>query len=317
MYPTVHRNFVFCCLLVPLAPVVIAKPISFGVPITLDQPHQNSTLGDSLPWGPADFQVNIGIELLPMRRDAAFMTAVGLLAQETREDFNGRLSQPRIIFRDPNINPRLAIVVAAPGSDQRVLRRHVFWGIARILNHMVTHDAFFGRSWHLTWRGQDVGTIVFVGEGTNELGIGHINNTLTPPTSQSLALQQTSNRTGISDTNSVTFEYKLWGNLLTMENIFMSTVGALIQLAAHPDHNFGHFVGTFPHYRCFQVWYSQQRPPLLSKRLLISSIVASVTYALDQHDWHELKVEVKNNGLIIARGGYADHPLLPGALTVS
>lgn len=308
MFLSGHTIFSLGYLLVSLAPLVAAKPISLDLPHTINQRGQNATLGASVPWGPDDFQVFAVHQTTPIRRNAAFMTAVGLLAKEARSDFNSRLPRARIIFRDPSFSPRLSIVVSASKPDQRVLRCHIFWGIAQILNRMVQGQAFTGSIWRLNLRGQEVGTIFFIAGTAMTLEPG--------PKVLDSALSQIATPTAISAGTTIHIARHFWGNLMTMENVFMSAVAALIELAEKPDRTtFDVFIATYPGYRAFQVWHStqaeMQQPSLMTKPVIVLSVASCVKYALEKNNWHALRAELRvhgSSGLQIALGGYADSP---------
>ncbi|KAL8758470.1 MAG: hypothetical protein Q9199_001488 [Rusavskia elegans] len=312
MFLKVHAIFSLGYVLVSLAPLLAAKPISLDLPHTINQRGQNATLAASGPWGPDEFQVFAVHRTTPIRRDAAFMTAVSLLAQQTRFDFNSRLSRAQIIFRDPSFSPRLSIAVSASKPDQRVLRCHIFWGIAQILNRMVQGHAFMGSIWRLNLGGQEVGTIFFIAGTAMTLEPG--SKVLDSARSQPLTLGPIATPTAISAGTGVHIAREFWGNLMTTENVFMSAVAALIALAEQPDRTtFDVFIASYPGYPAFQVWHStqaeMQQPSLITKPLLVLSVALCVKYALEKNNWHALRAEVRahgSGGLLIAMGGYAD-----------
>lgn len=299
------------CALLSLDLSVATKPISPNISHTINPISQNASLGAIVP---GDFQVDIVHRTTPIQRDAALMTAVGLLAQQSLLDFNGRLSRPQIIYRDSGFSPRLSILVSSPKPDQRVLRCHIFWGIARILDYMVRSNDFTGSIWRLGLRGREVGTIFFIAGTTNQLGSG----SRVPDSVLSLpqSLGPIANPTAVSGGTPIYLEYRFGGSLLTMENIFMSAVGALILLAEQPGGiTCDIFRANYPGYLAFQVWYSKQaqmhEPSLMTKAVLALSITSSVRKALEENDFHMLRVDVKAHGpsgLLIAWGGYADSP---------
>ena len=286
MYLVVRRMLFWGCLLVSLAPLLAAKPVSLDTPLIVNRPRRNTTLGASHPWGPADFHVHKSHETSPIRRDAAFMTAIGLLAQQAQKDFNGRLSRPTIVFRDPRFNPRLQIVVTAQGPNERLPRRYVFWGIARILNHMIHHNTFIGSIWKLFWQGEIVGTIFFIAGSPSQLDTGSPKLTINPTLSQPLNIQRNANNTAISATNAaLSYEFEFWGRILPIDDVFMSAIGALTDLAERVDQAFYSFTGIFQGYPACHLWQSRTgQPSLMTKGRVIAFIVASVTYNLDQSD---------------------------------
>ncbi|KAL8659358.1 MAG: hypothetical protein Q9226_000478 [Calogaya cf. arnoldii] len=298
----VHKTFFLACTLLTLAPLGLANPTSFDVPHSI---NQNGSLGASLPWGPDDFHVYLVHQTTPIRRDAALMTAVQFLAQQARRDFNGRLSQPQITFRDPTLSPRLSIFVSAMKPEQRVLRCHIFWGMAKILNHMIHDDAFTASIWRLKLRGEEVGTIFFIAGNANQLETD--SNLPDPAVPQTLNVGPTANLTASVNSVEISFRFQFLEEAMDMNNIFMGAVATLIDLAQKPnDSTFKVFAAFYPGYRSYHYWFSTPPdPPLMSKGILILSIRTSVQYALKQNNWHALRGHVKSSGLHIGWGGYS------------
>ncbi|KAI4224012.1 MAG: hypothetical protein L6R36_004982 [Xanthoria steineri] len=305
----IHAIVSLGCALLSLVLPVATKPISPNTPHIIYPTSQNASLGAIIP---ADFQVDIVHRTSPIRRDAAFMNAVGLLAKQAQLDFNGRLSRAQIIYRDPGFSPHLSILVSAPDPNQRVLRCHIFWGIARILDDMVQGNAFTGSIWRLGLGGREVGTIFFIAGTPNQLGSGSEVLDSVPSLPQSLG--PIAHPTPLSAGTPIYLEFLFGGKLLTMESIFMSAVGALILLAEQRDDiTCDIFRANYPGYPAYQVWYSKQaqmhEPSLMTKAVLILSVTSAVRKALEQNDFRLLRVDVKAygpTGLLIAWGGYAD-----------
>ncbi|KAI4266977.1 MAG: hypothetical protein LQ337_008586 [Flavoplaca oasis] len=267
---------------------------------------QNASLGVAVPWGPDDFRVLVTHRTRSIKREAVFMTAVWFLSEQAKRNFNGRLSRPAIAFRDATFSPPFRIVVSAPKPDQRVLRSHIFWGIARILNQMIKDDAFVGSIWLLQFRGQEVGSISFIGGSDHDLDAQPklIGSALARP----ITTGSTADLTPISDGPSI-FYGEFLSEQLIMEDIFMSPIAALILLAEMPAQSiFAVFRALYPGYRCIQVWHSDKLPSTMSKEVLIETITSAVHYALGKNNWHGLRGVLKRGGpdgaYVVATGGY-------------
>ncbi|KAL8865871.1 MAG: hypothetical protein Q9174_006646, partial [Haloplaca sp. 1 TL-2023] len=158
--------------LIPSLVSAAGSPQSLDSLQTLTQAKQNASLdvGSRGKWIPDDFKIVRIHRTSSIKRDDLFMTAIWFLSQQAKLDFNALLSRPQIAFRDPN-TPRLWIVAAAPGPRQRIMRSHIFWAIASILNQMIKDDGFVGSIWRLQLKGQEVGTISIIAPGTDQLDV--------------------------------------------------------------------------------------------------------------------------------------------------
>lgn len=272
-----------------------------------------------IPWGPEEFDVNTERESVPIPRDAIFVTAIRFVAEQAAEDFRGQLPRPSLIFRDPN-HPSLSIAVSSPGPRRLVKRKFVLWAMARILSHMINHDAFRGSIYTLRWRDVVVGRVLFVAGGRDQLDASFRDVAITQPRLEMPTPQQMSNNTEFSTgegVNALNYAFGFWGDELVKQDVFMGTLGGLIQVAQHTNHAFEFWVGSFPGYRCFHVYHTSVQPSVMTKDFVIVSMVAAMAYALHRNDWHELKMVVTRDGEEILRGGYMDHPIPPDGRGVS
>lgn len=244
------------------------------------------------------------------------MLAVNAVAEEALHDFDGPLAQARMIYRMPQYL-HFVIIVSSTGPDQRVLRKHLYWTIARGMNQLVVDDHFQASTFTMVLRGQRVGTVFFVSSEPRAkiagLGTGYTDVILD---SAGPALQADNTAVSMVSTDRLSFTYEFHGELLSLKDIFMGTLGALIHLAEQENHNFNVFVGSFPGYDAFHTYFAQSRPSTLSKPFISASLLASATYAFQRRNYHELRVTIKNNGREIAHGGYFGRPL-EGGLVVS
>ena len=296
-----------CYALLPSLLLVAGNPLSTDHHLQpINQETKNASLGVGVPWGPDDFRIISTHRTRSIRRDAVFMTAVHFLAQQAKLDFNGHLSRPQIAFRDASFSPPFWIVASAPKYDKRVLRCHLFWGIARILDQMIKDGTFNGSIWQLQLRGQEVGSISFIAGSNNEL---EVQPKLSGPTpARPITMGSIADLTPISDGAGIVIGWEFLSEQLIMEDIFMSSIAALILLAQRPAQStFTVFTALYQGYRCIQVWRSDKQPSTMSKEVLISTVTSAVRYALEKNNWHGLRGVVKRggpDGVYVATGGY-------------
>ena len=269
--------------------------------------YSPSSAGPWNPQGPAGFEISVLHGYQPLYREACYMSAVHLLATQVTEDFEGRLPLETMVYNDPQYHD-LTIVVSSLGVDELMLRKFLFWGMAQIMHRMTAHHSFIDSWYELKWQGKIVGDILFNSNPPRPpLGGKHFQ--LYKPNDSSIS----------TDAYSLSFEYRVIGEqLLVDKDVFMATIGALVQLAQTPEQNFDKFAGGFPTasvmlpiYNVRIFWTnSQPRHPLsLTKRLIVDSMVAAMTYGLRFGDFHALGVTVKNNRREVAQGGYYSPPL--------
>ena len=235
------------------------------------------------------------------------MSAVHILAMQVKEDFEGRLPLETMVYSDPQYHD-LTIVISTLGVDELMPRKFLFWGMAKIMHRMTAQSDFIDSWYELKWQGNVVGDILF--------------NSQPPRAPLGGKLFQVSkpNDTSISaDASNLSFEYRLIREqILASKDVFMGTIGALVQLAQNPDHEFDKFAGGFPTlplaqpiYNIRIFWTNEHlRHSLpLTKGVITESMVAAVSYGARFGDFHALGVTVKNNGREVAQGGYDSPPL--------
>ena len=278
-------------------------------PLPSSHSHPNSTILQEtiVPWGPDEFKCGRTLHGDPVPQAATFMTALRAIAEEASEDFTGLLKQQHMTFSYPPLHAPVAIGVSSD-TDQPLPRRFLLWGTARVLNHMSVLDAFRASVYQLSWRGKVVGSIVVAAGGNGHLvaGAGDAPTSMSNATRPSPELVASSPASSILDTaNSVNFDFESYGRQLTMIEIFMATIGSMIQLAQHSGTaSLEYWRGNFPGYRVYHIWEAQRLPSLMSKRLLIVSMESAVTYASEHINWHELRVVLNSEGGEIVRGGW-------------
>lgn len=297
------------CILISL---VFAKPANLPVPNIEDTSTHSSNgslLDSSNPRGPLGFDINALHGYKPLRRVACYMSAVHLLAIESTRNFEGLLPMEKASYND-RLYQDLTIEVSSTRLYQLMPRKYLLWGIARIMHKMTVDNSFVDSWYELTWEGSLVGEILFVAVPLRAQSGIQRNDTL--PVYRKM--DQSSGSAVSTATNALSFEYTLiQEQLLTGEDVFMGTIGALVQLAQAPHQLYNQFAGNFPGepgvfptYNAQIYWtnvYLQETLPL-TKGLLAESMVAAVEYGLSIRDFHALGVLVKDNGRQVARGGY-------------
>ena len=303
---------------------VAARPAVLRAPstnATSTIPYNDSLLyspGSVGPWnpqGPAGFEITALHGYQPLHREACYMSAVHILAMQVKEDFEGRLPLETMEYNDPQYHD-LTIVISTLGVNELMPRKFLVWGIAKIMHRMTAQSDFTDSWYELKWQGNVVGDILFNSQPPRAPLGGKLFHVSKP------------NDTSISaDASSLSFEYRLIRQqILASKDVFMGTIGALVQLAQNPDHEFDKFAGGFPTLPLAQPSYNIRifwtndhlRYPLpLTKGMITDSMVAAVSYGARFGDFHALKVTVKNNGKEIAHGGYYSPPLSTESVSAS
>ena len=100
---------------------------------------------------------------------------------------------------------------------------------------------------------------------------------------------------------------------MTLWDIAMGTIGAMIEAATHSNHNFGLFAGDFlPAARAICIYQATTQPPRLSKSIIIRTLAAAASWSLADGDFHNLEVTVTLDMQDIAFGGYGPPPFQLG-----
>ncbi len=80
-----------------------------------------------------------------------------MLAAQAAQDFHGRLRSPRVAFTQAQY-PDLIILVAGADRSDCIPQRYLLWGMARLMNHLVSRNDFRD-SFVLGFQGSLVGNI--------------------------------------------------------------------------------------------------------------------------------------------------------------
>ena len=241
-----------------------------------------------------------------LARKACFVNAIQMLAGQAAEDYNGRMRNPRMTFTRPE-HPEVAIIVVGTSPTDRIQRRYALWGVARIMNHLVLQNSFRDSLFQLHYRGRPIGQIYIGPEPTSPFGMAAKAASIEPP-----SIKQVDYAAIFNETEMLSWQYHYFGSSMTMRDVSMGTVGALIQ-AARParDNGVSNFEGSFPPYRAVHLWASShEQPPSFTYSMLIKSIQATAMHAVDQMDFRELGVRVTNGMEEVGWGGYVRDPAM-------
>lgn len=279
-------------------------------------PEQNLTISNvsslnadlPVPWGPPNFHIIQSATRLPIPANETFMLVLFLLYHETPQDFNGRLPEARMTYRTP-LYPHVEIGVVSTRRDRRVPRKYLLWTIARVLDSFV-RGTFTSTNVIMEMNEVKVGTLFFVAHESGaeawkaeRLNSGFQDTVLAPS-----SFQQSLDRNGTVASfgeDDIEWRFTFHGELLRMEDIFMATIAALIDVARHDDGLFhDRFVGSWPGYRALVMWYAHPPPTRLTKSPLIQSIVCSAYFAnREDGNWHELSGVLYVDKQQVASGG--------------
>ena len=282
-------------------------------------------LADSyqVPWGPDNFSIKIiSATGATINSTNCYMFIIDLLSKLAIEDFNGNMPQTRNVFTNPQY-PGIYSGAEARTGGRLLPRRYVFWGIARVMNHLVRHTNFRGGIFQLLFLGREVGKFVLTGgiqtsdtisleTITSDFGSSILNSStpsLEPPSSPTAS--QDINTTAIAvGQGTITYTHAFYGSLLSPKDVFMGAIGAMIQLAQDTQTVFTFFLGTFPGYKSI---YSTIAPSgtSLNKTMIVEIMVKTVQEAQQRNDFREQKCHVEESGRLIASGGYLENPIPP------
>ena len=280
----------------------------------------NGSLSDAppVPWGPDEFTFNIDRTSTPMNILDCYMFIIELLSQLCQEDFDGQMPEDINRFQNPKY-PHVVLSAAARGQGRKLPRRYVLWGIARIMNNLVQHKTptFHGGVYGLKWGGRPVGRILLISIAVPTIansvvdGFGLLDANQTNEESLSTLAKQTPYLVNPSLTDtSLTWTHDFHGEEMTQADVFMGAIGTLIQAAQLPSSYLDTNIGFFPSYKAVHVYNSLKAPSVLTKGIIIQTILNITAEARNRMDFHEQKTLISEAGVgEIVSGGYFRHPL--------
>lgn len=252
----------------------------------------------SEPWGPPEFSVDFASMHVPINKEAFFMIAISMVRELAVLDWNSRLPQGRVEFTLHRY-PDLAISVKSLQIGNPLQRKYVLWGMARAMNQMIQARHLLSSIFQLKWRGQVLGSI-FVIQKRAQVDADYTVTNMTETAKEPKDVPAVSVGAGV-----VSWDFEYTRKELIMNDVVMGAIGAMVQAAELPNQNLNEFVGSFPQYNAFYLFtvsYSVE-PSAFNKTILIRSIKATVEHMiLIEHAYREVRVGVKLNNQIIARG---------------
>ncbi|KAL8647272.1 MAG: hypothetical protein Q9226_006499 [Calogaya cf. arnoldii] len=271
-------------------------------------------LRDDLPWGPPIFSIDIEEQSTsPIDRRVLFITTIQLLAVQAPLDFNAPLTSD-ILFRLPQF-PNLQISIISLGHQGPVLRKYIFWAMARIMQEMITRDRFVETVYNMKLRGRFFAV----------LGISNPNKIQSSATidaavnEKEITADVTAATTNQTNAISAGFQYgyEHFGEGIGQAAIFMGIIGAMFKVAGQLNHDFESFHSAFTQYRFYCFWGSKQRPSRFTFDMLVQGIVGAAKFAVAKNVWRELRAQVYVDGVLVAYGGWFTLPDIPPVVSLA
>lgn len=109
--------------------------------------------------------------------------------------------------------------------------------------------------------------------------------------------------------SSLTYEYLYYEGEMTVQDIVMGTLGSINEAAENLDRtgtvdNFG---GSFRPFSALCIWAHQEQG-IFTYSMLIQGLRHVAVAAMNANNFHECRVLVRRNGVVIANGGYLRLP---------
>ena len=307
---------------------------AFASPLVVDiEPRIKDSISDSRhslsvsnpivpPWGPKEFSCTpFGEGSNSLDPRSVYGLALLMATTLAIGDFEGELPNNPATFVNIEF-PHIGAAVYRPNPRQPVLRKYVHWGLARVVNHIIKNRDYKDNTYYLFLTAPNrvktkVGEL-YLGPSPPIMGVGSDSTQITSVLSHALNSTDIISATASQHTNdtqvsidsvggSLTYKYDFFGDQMTIEDVVMGTLGSMNQAAESQDRS-GHidmFAGSFPQYYAFCVWTGS---PGFTYSILIQSMRRVAAAAMNANNFLELRVEVRSNGIEIARGGYLRRP---------
>ena len=279
-----------------------------------------------IPWGPSEFSFSTegtGTHQLDPR--ALYHLALFAAAKLAIGDFESTLPNNPEKFVDPAY-PNLAIAVYRPLPSQLVPRKYVHWALARVLNAMVLENDYHEKTFFLFWTGPNRVRVkvanLYIGPMPPRMSVESDTSqetSLSSPALNSTKMvmlsgtgSQHANDTQVSIndfSSSLTYEYLYYDSEMTVHDIFMGTLGSINEAAENLDRtrtvdNFG---GSFRPFAALCIWVHQGQG-IFTYSMLIQGLRHVAVAAMNVKNFHQCRVLVRRNGVIIVNGGYVKLP---------
>ncbi|KAL8846552.1 MAG: hypothetical protein Q9221_008359 [Calogaya cf. arnoldii] len=271
-------------------------------------------LRDDLPWGPPIFSIDIEEQSTSLvDRRVLFITTVQLLAVQAPLDFNAPLTFD-IVFHLPQF-PNLQISIISFGQQGPVLRKYIFWPMARIMQEMITRDRFVETVYKLKLRRRSF-AVLRISNPNNVQSSAMIDAAVNEKETTADATPATTNQTNAVSAG-FQYGYEHFGEGIGQAAIFMGTIGAMFKVAGELNHDNESFHSAFTQYRFYCFWESKQRPSRITFDILVQGIVGAAKFAVAKNAWRELRAQVYVDGVLVAVGGWFRLPNIPPGKSVA
>ena len=291
---------------------------AFASPLVVDLEPSIGT-DPRIPWGPREFSFDTestGTHQLDPR--ALYNLVLFAATKLALGDFEGTLLNNPEKFVDLAY-PHLAITVYRPLPTQLVPRKYVHWALARVLNAMIKNNDYHEKTFFLFWTGPNR---VRVKVANLYIGPMPPRMSAESDTIQATSLNSTKMISGtgsqhandtqfsINDlSSSLTYEYLYYEGEMTVQDIVMGTLGSINEAAENLDRtgtvdNFG---GSFRPFSALCIWAHQEQG-IFTYSMLIQGLRHVAVAAMNANNFHECRVLVRRNGVIVANGGYLKMP---------
>lgn len=268
---------------------------------TVAAANSNTSLGyPSPPEGPDELTINVRTIYTPLQPKDIFKTVITTLQDICQNDFDSRMPQANTNFRgDDNV----AIRISSVDPAQPIFRRYIMWATAKLMLKMWRDIGYHACGIQISWQGIKVGDLFVVGSSSQQLVSGYTTISLDSATTN---LTGTNTTTTMVGNEQLTWTYEPFGKMMTSTGIAMGTIEGTIQAAEFAAHNFDFYVGSFHPFKPFPTYSIDEWPSLFSKSVLIKTMAAAALWALNNAEYHNLRVNVLLNNRRIAHGGIFD-----------
>ncbi|KAL9586475.1 MAG: hypothetical protein Q9212_000891 [Teloschistes hypoglaucus] len=282
----------------------------------------------SSPAGPEDFQISHRIFTDPVSipRDRLFLFVANIIAIELLQgDFNSNFSSQIVKIHEMR-NPGLRFEARIYGTSLQIPRRFIYWGLVRMMDRFIREGSYEESYYPMTWKGLYAGAFDIHFGGIEEHQLNEQLNITANDDAQVKAIQVPGTPTVnsiLTYDSRVTTKSEFYGSVrFNPVDLWMSVIGALVQVAELPDNrNISSFGGGFPtRYKVLQAAWSAFSPgrwstvtPLKMNRFLLSGLAVEFLIKSQlQDDFRQMRMRIWDQGQLVVEGG--DFPLPANAV---
>ncbi|KAL8686841.1 MAG: hypothetical protein Q9218_006824 [Villophora microphyllina] len=291
-------------------------------------PGKHGLSSSSSPAGPEDFHITPHIFKEPvfLPRDRLFLFVANIIAIELLQgDFNSNFSG-RIVKIHEMRNPGLRFKASINVPSLQIPRRFIYWGLVRMMDRFIREGSYENSYYPMTWKGRYAGIFGIDFGGFEEHQLNEQLNITASDDAQVKAIQVPGTPTVnpiLTYDPRVTTKSEFYGSVrFNPVDLWMSVIGALVQVAELPDNrNISSFGGGFPtRYKVLQAAWSALSPPptsavaplKLNRSLLSGVVVDFLIMSQLQDDFRQMRMRIWDQGQLVVEGG--DFPLPANAV---